>query len=151
MPYTVILTKAEVDDLRTIIHKGSHSAQTFRAACILLNCDEGEYSDKLTNKQICRVLKVGMRTIDRVKKKFVLEGMRSVLERRTSTRVQDSKAGRAIEKKLLSLYCSEPPEGCSKWTLRLLAKMMVERNYVKSISHVTVGNMLKRIKSNNIV
>ncbi len=150
MRYTVNLSKAEVDDLRSIIHKGSYSAQTFRAAYILLNSDEGKYSDKVTNKQISRVLKVGMRTIDRVKKKFIFEGIASVLERRTSCRVYDSKAGGAFEEKLLSLYCSEPPEGSSKWTLRLLANKMVELNHVKSISHVTVGNVLKRSNFNKM-
>ena len=45
----------------------------FKAAYILLNCDQGEYSEKVTNEEICKNLKVGMRTIDRVKKKMVEE------------------------------------------------------------------------------
>ena len=69
--YTIKLTKAEVDELFTIINKGSHTTQTFRSAYILLNCDEGKYSDKVTNEQISKVLKVGMRTIDRVKKSLL--------------------------------------------------------------------------------
>ncbi len=72
--YTVKLTKAEVEELKEIINKGSHSSQTFRVAYILLNCDVGKYSDKVTNEQISKVLKVGMRTIDRVKKKFIEDG-----------------------------------------------------------------------------
>ncbi|SFW61594.1 hypothetical protein SAMN05661012_02980, partial [Chitinophaga sancti] len=68
--YTVKLTKREVEELHSIINKGSHTSQTFRMAYILLNCDDGKYSEKVTNEQISKVLKVGMRTIDRVKKKF---------------------------------------------------------------------------------
>lgn len=71
--YTIKLTKDEVEELLTIINKGSHTCQTFRAAYILLNCDEGEYSSKVTNEQISKILKVGMRTIDRVKKQFIEE------------------------------------------------------------------------------
>lgn len=73
--YRVKLSKAEVDELNNaIINKGSHTAQSFRTAYILLNCDEGAYSQKVTNEQISKILKVGMRTIDRVKKKFIEEG-----------------------------------------------------------------------------
>lgn len=79
--YTIKLTKSEVEELMTIINKGSHTSQTFRIAYILLNCDEGKYSEKVTNEQISKVLKVGMRTIDRVKKKFIEEGFEAVLER----------------------------------------------------------------------
>lgn len=71
--YRVELLKEEVSELRAIIDKGSHSSHTFRAAYVLLNCDEGEFSDKVTNDQISKVLKVGMRTIDRIKKRFVVE------------------------------------------------------------------------------
>ncbi len=71
--YTIKLTKTEVEELHAIISKGSHSSQTFRIAYILLNCDEGEFSDKVTNEEISKILKIGMRTIDRVKKKFIEE------------------------------------------------------------------------------
>jgi transposase len=142
--YTIKLTKSEVEELHLIINKGSHTSQTFRAAYILLNCDVGKYSDKVTNEQISKVLKVGMRTIDRVKKQFVEEGIEAVLERRLTTRIYEVKADGDLEAKLVTLCCSEPPKGFSKWSLRLLADKMVELNYVESISHVTVRNVLKK-------
>lgn len=74
--YTIKLTKSEVEELHVIINKGSHTSQTFRTAYILLNCDEGKYSDKVTNEQISKVLKVGMRTIDRVKKSLLKRGLK---------------------------------------------------------------------------
>ena len=128
-----------------IINKGSHTSQTFRAAYILMNCDEGEYSDKVTNEQISKVLKVGMRTIDRMKKQFVKEGIEAVLERSATTRVYDIKADGDVEAKLVTLCSSEPPKGFSKWSLRMLADKMVELNYVESISHVTVGTVFKKM------
>ena len=142
--YTIKLTKSEVDELHIIINKGSHTSQTFRAAYILLNCDVGKYSDKVTNEQISKVLKVGMRTIDRVKKKFIEEGFEAVLERSPTTRIYERKSDGDMEAKLVTLCCSEPPKGYSKWSLRLLADKMVELNYVESISHVTVRSVLKK-------
>jgi transposase len=146
--YRIKLTKPEVDELMKIIRKGSHTTQTYRTAYILLNCDEGEYSDKITNEQICKVLKIGMRTIDRVKKKFIEGGMEAALERKPTSRVYDKKVDGDVEAKLVTLCCSEPPNGRSKWSLRLLADKMVELNYVDSISYVTVREVLKKTNLN---
>ncbi len=146
--YTIKLTKPEVEELHTIINKGSHTSQTFRTAYILLNCDVGEYSDKVTNEQISKVLKVGMRTIDRVKKKFIEEGLEAALERSPTTRIYESKSDGDMEAKLVTLCCSEPPKGYAKWSLRLLAEKMVELKYVESISHVTVRSVLKKTNLN---
>lgn len=142
--YTIKLTKEEVDELNRIINKGFHSSQSFRTAYILLNCDQGEYADKITNEQISKVLKVGMRTIDRVKKKFIEEGFESVLDRRPTSRIYEKKTDGDVEAKLVALCCSEPPKGFAKWSLRLLADKMVELEYVESISHVTVRRVLKK-------
>ena len=142
--YTIQLTKPEREDLLAIINKGSHTSQTFRTAYILVNCDEGKYSEKVTNEQISKVLKVGMRTIDRVKKRFMEEGMETVLERRPTRREYATKIDGDAEAKLVTLCCSEPPKGYSKWSLRLLADKMVELHYVESISHVTVRSVLKK-------
>lgn len=143
--YTVKLLKEEVAELMTIINKGSHSSHTFRCAYVLLNCDEGDYSEKVTNEQISKVLKIGMRTIDRIKKRFVEEGLDGALERKPASRVYEKKVDGDVEAKLVQLCCSEPPEGFAKWSLRLLADKMVELNYVDSISYVTVRNTLKKM------
>lgn len=127
-----------------IVNKGSHTSQTFRTAYILLNCDEGKYSEKVTNEQISKILKVGMRTIDRVKKKFIDEGFEPCLERRPTTREYEKKTDGDVEAKLVTLCCSDPPKGFAKWSLRLLADKMVELKYVESISHVTVRSILKK-------
>ena len=142
--YTIKLIKTEVEELQSIVNKGSHTSQTFRTAYILLNCDEGKYAEKVTNEQISKVLKVGMRTIDRVKKRFIEEGFEAVLERRPTKRVYEKKVDGDAEAKLVTLCCSKPPKGFAKWSLRLLADKMVELKYVENISHVTVRSVLKK-------
>ena len=132
----------------SIINKGSHTSHTFRTAYILLNCDEGDFSEKVTNEQISKILKVGMRTIDRIKKRFMEEGMEGVLERKASSRVYEKKIDGDTEAKLVQLCCSEPPAGHAKWSLRLLADRMVELEYVESISYVSVRNILKKTSLN---
>lgn len=142
--YKVTLTKEEINELMDIINKGSHTSQKFRTAYILLNCDEGEFADKVTNSQISRVLRVGMRTIDRTKKKFVEEGFDAALERRPTQREYERKADGDLEAHLIALCCSEPPKGFAKWSLRLLADKVVELKYAESISHETVRRVLKK-------
>jgi transposase len=142
--YKVTLTKDEIDELMDIINKGSHTSQKFRTAYILINSDEGEFADKVTNNQISRILKVGMRTIDRTKKKFVEEGFDAVLERRPTQREYERKADGDFEAHLIALCCSEPPKGFAKWSLRLLADKVVELKYAESISHETVRRVLKK-------
>ncbi len=144
--YTIKLSKVEVEELTKVISKGSHTSQSYRVAYILLNCDKGEFSSdpNIKNADVCKILRVGERTIDRVKKKFIEEGFESVLERRPSTQNYTKKVDGDIEAKLVSLCCSEPPDGFAKWSLRLLADKMVELNYIDYISHVTVGEVLKK-------
>jgi hypothetical protein len=143
--YRIKLTRSEIEELESIVNKGSHKTQTYRAAYILLNTDEGEYSKKVTNERICEVLRIGMRTIDRIKRRFVEEGLDATLERRPINRIYEGKVDGDIEAKLVSLCCSNPPEGYARWSLRLLADRMVELEYIDSISHVTVGNVLKKM------
>ena len=144
--YTIKLNQSEVEELNQVINKGSHTSQAFRAAYILMNCDKGDFSvnTEIKNAEICKILRVGERTIDRVKKKFIDEGFESVLERRPSPQNYKKKMDGDLEAKLVSICCSEPPEGFAKWSLRLLADKMVELNYIDYISHVTVSQVLKK-------
>jgi transposase len=144
--YTIKLNQSEVEELNKVINKGSHTSQAYRAAYILLNCDKGEFSlnSDIKNSEICKILRIGERTIDRVKRKFIEEGFDSVLERRPSPQNYTKKVDGDLEAKLVTLCCSNPPEGFSKWSLRLLADKMVELKYVDYISHVTVGEVLKK-------
>jgi transposase len=143
--YRIKLTHEEVGELTSIIKKGSHTAQSYKAAYVLLNCDEGEYSlGKSTHETIAEVLKIGMRTIDRIKKKCIDGGIDLALERAASKRIYEKKIDGDAEAKLVTLCCSSPPEGRAKWTVRLLAEKMVELQYIESISHVSVHHILKK-------
>jgi len=143
--YRIKLTQEEVNELSGIIKKGSHTTQTYRAAYVLLNCDEGEYSlGKSTNEQVCSVLKIGMRTIDRIKQKCVEKGVEYALERVESSRIYERKVDGDMEAKIVQLCCSEPPKGFARWTLRMLADKVVELEYIDKLSHVSVYNTLKK-------
>ena len=87
-----------------------------------------------------------MRKIDRVKKRFVEEGLDVALHGRKGNRIYAKKADGDFEAHLIALSCSEPPEGFARWSLRLLADKVVELDYIGSISHETVRRVLKKTK-----
>lgn len=147
--YTVTLTEEERKDLKSITSKGNHRSQKVINALILLNCDEGEFQTKRsTNEQVTGVLKISMKKIDRVKKRFVEEGLDVALNGHKGKRVYEKKADGDLEAHLVALSCSEPPEGFARWSLRMLADRVVELNYIDSISYETVRRVLKKTKLN---
>jgi transposase len=142
--YKITLTQEEREELLSITKGGMHSSKKVIHSLILLNCDEGEFADKVNNEEVAKVLKIGPRTIDRLKKKFVEEGFEAALENRATTRVYERKADGDVEAHLVALSCSKAPEGFTRWSLRLLADKMVELEYVENISYETVRRVLKK-------
>ena len=147
--FIVTLTEEERQFLTELTSKGKHRSQEILNALTLLACDEGEHQGKRSkNEEIARVLNTSMRKIDRVKKKFVMESLDVALHGRKGTRVYNKKADGDFEAHLVALSCSKPPEGFSRWTLRLLAEKVVELDYIDNISHETVRRVLKKTNLN---
>ena len=146
--FIVTLTEEERNLLTGLTSKGKHRSQKVLNALILLACDEGEYQrNRSKNEEIARVLNTSMRKIDRVKKRFVLDGLDVALHGRKGSRVYVKKADGDFEAHLVALSCSKPPEGFARWTLRLLADKVVELDYIDSISYETVRRVLKKTNS----
>jgi hypothetical protein len=143
--YTVTLTECEREGLCELTSKGKHNSQKILNALILLNCDKGECNiNHSTNEEISRVLNISMRKIDRVKRRFVEEGLEVALNGEKRNRIYDKKVDGDLEAHLVALSCSEPPEGFARWSLRLLADQVVELGYIDNISHETVRRTLKK-------
>ncbi len=143
--YIVTLSKDERETLRELTCKGKQRSQRVLNALILLACDEGDYKSKRsTNEEIARVLGISMRKIDRVKKRFVMEGIDAALDKKKGSRLYVKKADGDFEAHLIATSCSEPPEGFARWSLRMLADKVVELGYIDSISYETVRGILKK-------
>jgi transposase len=146
--YIVTLTKEERELLSGLASKGEHKSQKILNALILLGCDTGDFqTNRSTNEEIAKVLNISMKKIDRVKKRFVEEGFDIALDKRKADRIYTKKADGDFEAHLIALSCGDPPEGFSRWSLRLLADKVVELEYVDSISHEAVRRILKKTNS----
>ena len=147
--YAVALGAREREALSAVTRKGSHRSQKVVNALILLNCDEGAFNERrTTGAAIAEVLRISARKVDRVKKRFVEDGLEAALGGRQGRRAKYlRKADGAFEARLVALGCGDPPEGHAQWSLRLLADRAVELGYIDSVSHETVRRVLKKTRS----
>ena len=146
--YIVTLSPEEAEQLQSLVGKGKHAAQKVINALILLNCDQSQgRDDRRTSQEIAEVLQVSERKIDRVKRRFVEDGLEVALGGQPSQREYVSKVDGDVEAHLIALSCSAPPSGHARWSLRLLADRAVELALVEEISHETVRRVLKKTNS----
>src|SRR5215210_4271956 len=142
--YRVTLTAEEREALGGMISRGKADARKLAHARVLLQADASEGGPDWTDARIAEAVRVSVRTIERVRQRFVEEGLEAALLPKPSPRVYARKLDGAQEAKLVALACSEPPEGKTRWTLRLLAERMVELEVVPDLSHETVRQTLKK-------
>ena len=143
--YRVTLTKEERKDLEEISTKGKRAARTVLYARALLLLDAGEQGPKWLVANVAEALGTTPRSLEKLKKRFVEEGLPRAIERkRRTTPPREIRFGGDFEAKLIALACTEAPEGRRRWTVRLLAEKLVELNIVPSVSPMTVCNILKK-------
>ena len=139
--YKVELTQDERAELNKVARTGRSSARTVKRALALLKTDEG-----LSDPEIATALSIGVSTVARLRKRFAAEGLTSALNERPRPG-QKRKLSGEQEAHLVAIACSEPPEGHTHWTLRLLAGKVVEMDFAESIAIETVRQLLKKTNS----
>ena len=136
--YIINLTKEERQKLLDITRKGEIKARKFKRAMILLKADEG-----LSDPQIMAALNVSRPCVERIRKRFVEDGIERALEEDPRPGQKRKLDGRG-EAVLIATACSDAPDGHEHWTLRLLAGKLVQLGVVDAISHETVRRTLKK-------
>ena len=148
--YIVRLTEGERQRLRALARKGKAAAYRIKHANILLKADAD--GPGWVDKRIAEAFGCHVRTVENVRRRCVLEGLDSALERKEQTRPRrERKLDGEGEARLIALACSEPPEGRDRWTLQLLADQLVRLQVVDSISAQTVRRTLKKTNSSRTV
>jgi transposase len=142
--YVVTLTEDERLSLSSLVSSGKAAAKKITHARILLKADR-DGGPNWRDADIALALDIGVRTVERVRERFVEQGLEAALARKPQDRpsrlpVFDGDA----EARLIALACSHPPEGRARWTLRLLADRLVELEVVEAVSHETVRQTLKK-------
>ena len=146
--FKVTLTDEERQQLQTLIAAGSAAARKLTHARILLKADASSGGPAWTDQGIVEALDVGVATVERVRQRFVEEGLEAALGRKKPDRPSRPRKldGRA-EARLIALACSAPPEGRTEWTMQLLADRLVQLKVVDRVSDETVRRVLKKTRS----
>lgn len=145
--YRVRLSAGEQEELKGLVSRGRAAAYKQTHARILLLVDEAQEGGAMNDGEIARVLKVGSATVERVRRRCVLEGVEAALGRRQQVNRRPRKLDGEGEARLTALACSQPPEGRAGWTLQLLADRLVEWEIVDRVSTETVRQTLKKTRS----
>ena len=140
--YRVLLSDTERDHLHELIRRRSEKALPVKRALALLAADE--HAEACTDEEIHRRYRLSIRTTERLRQRFVEEGLDVAIYGKKREPVREKVFDGEVEAHLVALRCSDPPEGFARWSLRLLADKMAELDYVEAISHESVRQVLKK-------
>ena len=141
----IYLKDKERAELEQLIKSGINSARVITRARILLLLDRSQ-GKKRKMEDVADAAMVSDGTVSNVKKRYFAGGVKGALYDKPRPGAKPKVDGE-VEAHLVALACSDPPEGYERWTLRLLADKLVALEVIDSISHVTVGEVLKKTKS----
>jgi transposase len=145
--YRVTLAAEEREQLSGLLARGKADVRKLKHAQILLKADETADRPVWSDERIAVALEVGTATVERVRRRFVVEGLEAALRPyRVGTRIYKRKLDGAQEAHLIAVACSPPPQERGRWTLQLLADRMVALGYVDSLSYETVRQTLKKMR-----
>jgi transposase len=145
--YRITLSLEERAGLEQLVSAGKTAARKMTHARVLLLADE-KHGDACADAEIVSTLGISLRTVERLRKRFVTEGLEAALDHRPQPPRPDKiKIKGNVEQKLVELACSDPPRGRCHWTLQLLADELVVLGVVDTISTVTVWQALKKMTS----
>ena len=139
----IYLEENERTELEQLIKSGVHSARVIARARALLLLDRSEGESRAIQQVIDGAM-VSQGTIYNLKKRYFSEGLNRALYEKPRPGAKPKIDGE-VEAHLVALACSDPPEGYDRWSLRLLADRLVSLEIVDSISHVAVGEALKKM------
>lgn len=142
--YRITLTAEERLGLQQLVSTGKAAARKLTHARILLLADS--HGECLSDEDIVVALGTSLRTVARVRQRFVTQSLLSALDRKAQPPRPDKiKIKGNLEQKLIQVACSDPPQGRCHWTLQLLADELVVLGLVDTISTETVRKALKKM------
>lgn len=145
--YRITLTSEERVELQKMVSVGKSAAQKLVRARILLLADQADGGPAMSDPEIVKSLGCGRASVERIRKRFVEEGLDATLAPKPSQRVYERKLDGKAEAHLIAMACGAPPEGRSRWTLRLLSDRMIALENFETLSHETVRRVLKKTNS----
>ena len=141
--YPVRLSASERADLERLTSGGVISVRKYKRARVLLLADESKGRRALRDEELAKRVDVSVATVERIRGRYAQEGLPSAISEKPRPGRPRTFSG-PQRAQITALACSTPPEGRSRWTLRLLADKLVEVEVVERIDPMTVREVLKK-------
>jgi putative transposase len=139
---TLQLNAEDQEQLIKLLHAGTAPARVQTRARLLLLTDRSQGKAR-PDREVADALFICQPTVGRIRRKYIEEGLAAALSEKPRPGAPPKITGE-VEARLVTLACSDPPEGQDCWTLQLLADRLVELKLVDSISPVAVYKRLKK-------
>jgi hypothetical protein len=141
--YVVRLTDEERAELQLVVRKLKGTSQKVKRAEVLLKADVDGLN--WTDHRIAEAFSCRVQTVEKIRQRLVERGFQETLNgaKRARPPVEKLLDGEQ-EARIIAMRLGPPPKGYSNWTLRLLARKVVELEIVESVSHETVRQTLKK-------
>jgi len=141
--YIICLTETERATCTTIVDRLQGTSQKVRRAQILLQADVS--GPNWTDSQIATAYRCRIKTVENTRKSYVEYGLEECIHRKKrqispTPKLLDGKQ----EASIIALRLGSAPKGYANWSLRLLARKVVELGLVDSVSHETIRRTLKK-------
>lgn len=142
----IYLTESEQLYLKDIVKKGVHNSHVITRARVLLMLDRTGKSDHVRYKRTAEYAQISVQAVYNMRDEFLANHDIDIYlnRKKRETPPRKPKLDGESEAKIIALACSEPPKGCSRWTVRLLSEKAVELHFVEELSHMTVQRLLKK-------
>lgn len=145
----IVLTKEQRSSLERTVRKGTSGAMEIRRANVLLLADESGDRKRQKDVVIADMLNITPQAVHGINLNFLersdaADPVKGIRRKRRETPPVPAKCTGDIEAKIIALACGAPPEGFSRWTLRLISERAVEMRIIDAISHTQVGRILKK-------
>ena len=145
--WVVRLDAPERQELETVVATPRAAAERVLRARVLRKADAGAGGPAWPDTQIADAFEISVSKVPRLRQRLVEEGLAAALVRHPSPQARPRKLDGAQEARLVTLACSAPPAGRTRWTLQLLADQLVVLKVVEAISDETVRVTLKKTRS----
>ena len=150
--HLVNLSKPEREQLQKLSCSNHHSIREKTRARILLLSDSScprEQGGSLTDGEIAQRLGCSALTVSNVRGRAGERGALESIQRGAQQQRKARKLNGRQEAQLIALTCSAPPEGHTRWSLRLLREKMIEMEIVEQIGLETIRSTLKKTRSSH--
>lgn len=142
----IYLSLEEQAKLQQIVKAGVHNSHVITRARVLLMLDRTGKHDHVRYNRTAEYANISVQSVYNMRDEYLKDrNIETYLTRKKrETPPVRAKVDGKVEAQIIALACSKPPEGCSRWTVRLLAEKVVELHYVEALSHMTIQRLLKK-------